>query len=155
MNLSGDAANVASPSTCVRSGRAHYVSAKTRSWDEAERVAQGERDKRDPVKFKLRKIAETHISKFKPLCDALEQWLAGTLRSRDFLLNIEPLDTLHRFSLLLLGRVCRLHYHIDLRVTRHGSELNWINARHGLPCWPKYPEDRKDEFAECRFPLGS
>jgi len=58
-------------------GKTRYVSAKTRSWEQAERVAQIERDKRDPVKIQLQRIGETHAAKFKPLGEALEQWLAG------------------------------------------------------------------------------
>ena len=34
-------------------GKTTYVSANTPSWDAAERVAQAERDKRDPVKIEL------------------------------------------------------------------------------------------------------
>jgi hypothetical protein len=40
-----------------------YVSAKTRSWEQAERLAQAERDKRDPVKAKLQNIAESEAAK--------------------------------------------------------------------------------------------
>jgi site-specific recombinase XerD len=65
-------------------GKTTYVSAKTRSWEEAERVAQAERDKRDPVKIELQKIAESEAAKeaanlpnLKPLGDALDQWLIG------------------------------------------------------------------------------
>lgn len=62
-------------------GKVTYKSAKTRSWERAERVAQGERDKRDPVKAELLKIAETEAAKdavrLKPLGEALEQWLSG------------------------------------------------------------------------------
>src|SRR5271165_4088862 len=39
-------------------GKVRYVSARTRSWEQAERVAQSERDKRDPVKLELQRIAE-------------------------------------------------------------------------------------------------
>jgi hypothetical protein len=39
------------------------MSAKTHSWEEAERLAQAERDKRDPVKLKLQKIAESEAAK--------------------------------------------------------------------------------------------
>jgi site-specific recombinase XerD len=57
------------------------VSAKTRLWAQAERFAQTERDKRDPVKIELQKIAESEASKdalrLKPLGEALEQWLNG------------------------------------------------------------------------------
>ncbi len=62
-------------------GKTVYVSAKTRSWEQAERVAQAERDKRDPVKVELLKIAESEAAKdafrLKPLGEALEQWLGG------------------------------------------------------------------------------
>ncbi len=62
-------------------GKTQYLSAKTRSWEQAERVAQAERNKRDPVKIELQKIAESEAAKdavrLKPLADALEQWLAG------------------------------------------------------------------------------
>ncbi len=39
-------------------GRKSYVSAKTRSWKQAEKFAQSERDKRDPVKAEWQKIPE-------------------------------------------------------------------------------------------------
>jgi len=62
-------------------GKTRYVSAKTRLWAQAERFAQTERDKRDPVKIELQKIAESEASKdalrLKPLGEALEQWLNG------------------------------------------------------------------------------
>src|ERR1700691_2775152 len=59
-------------------GKTQYLSAHTRVWAEAERVAQAERDKRDPVKLELQKIEESEavkraaeLSKVKPLEDAL------------------------------------------------------------------------------------
>ena len=62
-------------------GKTQYLSAKTRSWEQAERVAQAEREKRDPVKIELLKIAESESAKDalrrKPLAEALEQWLNG------------------------------------------------------------------------------
>ncbi len=65
-------------------GKTTYTSAKTRSWVEAERMAQAERDKRDPVKLELQKIAEREAAKLamdaiqlKPLGEALEQWITG------------------------------------------------------------------------------
>jgi site-specific recombinase XerD len=69
-------------------GRKQTVSAKTRSWAQAERAAEEERKKRDPVEIKLRKIAEKEAAKeaaekaaeakqLVPLAEALEQWLAG------------------------------------------------------------------------------
>src|ERR1700733_1684887 len=57
-------------------GKTKYVSAKTRSWEEAERIARAERDKRDPVKIELQKIAEKGRLKRKLLSDALDQWIA-------------------------------------------------------------------------------
>jgi hypothetical protein len=44
-------------------GKTQYVSAQTRSGEQAERLAQAERDKRDPVKLKLQKIAESEAAK--------------------------------------------------------------------------------------------
>ena len=65
-------------------GKTTYVSAKARSWEHAERVAQAERDKRDPVKIESQKIAEREAAKtaknavtLEPLGDAFDQWLAG------------------------------------------------------------------------------
>ncbi len=65
-------------------GKVRYVSAKTRCWEEAERVALSEREKRDPVKLELLKIAENEVAKeaaiqakLKPLEAALEQWITG------------------------------------------------------------------------------
>jgi site-specific recombinase XerD len=65
-------------------GKTRYISAKTRSWAEAEELAQAERDKRNPVKIELQKIAESEaikhaarLSKLKPLGEALDQWLIG------------------------------------------------------------------------------
>jgi site-specific recombinase XerD len=65
-------------------GRTTYVSAKTRSWEQAERAAQVERDKRDPVKIELARIADVEAkkeaqrqAKLVPLADALTQWIGG------------------------------------------------------------------------------
>jgi hypothetical protein len=62
-------------------GKTRYLSAKTRSWEQAERMAQAERDLRDSVQIELQRIAESEAAKdalrLKPLGDALEQWLAG------------------------------------------------------------------------------
>ncbi len=44
-------------------GKKTVVSAKTRSWQQAERMAQAERDKRDPVKIELQTIAEQEAAK--------------------------------------------------------------------------------------------
>jgi hypothetical protein len=37
-------------------GKDYYKSARTRSWEQAEQIAQGERDRRDPVKIRLAEI---------------------------------------------------------------------------------------------------
>src|ERR1700683_795445 len=65
-------------------GKTTYISAKTRSWEQTELMAQAERDKRDPVKLELQKIAEREAAKLamdaillKPLGEALEQWITG------------------------------------------------------------------------------
>jgi site-specific recombinase XerD len=72
-------------------GQTTYVSAKTRSWEQAERLAQTERDKRDPVKAELQKIAESEAAKdalrLKPLGEALEQWLDGMKRPGETSVN--------------------------------------------------------------------
>ena len=78
-------------------GKTAYVSAKTRSWEEAERYAQSERDKRDPVQMKLQKIAEVEAEKkaaeeaakppVVPLKNALEQWLDGMKSPSDTSVN--------------------------------------------------------------------
>ena len=44
-------------------GKTTHASAKTRSWDQAERLAQSERDRRGPVKAKLQKSAEAEAVK--------------------------------------------------------------------------------------------
>ena len=69
----------------IREGsKTRYVSAKTRSWEQAERLAQDERDKRDPVKIKLQNIAEREAAKeaakalrLVPFDDALDRWIGG------------------------------------------------------------------------------
>ena len=61
--LNGNAVIAANPYTSARGRKDPYVSAKTRSWEQAERVAQAERDKRDPVKIELQKIAEQEATK--------------------------------------------------------------------------------------------
>jgi hypothetical protein len=40
-----------------------FRSAKTRSWEKAERVAQAERDLRNPVKVELKRIADQEAEK--------------------------------------------------------------------------------------------
>lgn len=65
-------------------GKKTVVSAKTRSWEDAEKVAQAERDKRDPVKIELARIASVEATKIAAevakeitLEKALEQWIGG------------------------------------------------------------------------------
>lgn len=65
-------------------GKVTYISAKTRSWEQAECVAQVERDKRDPVKIELARIAAAETAKAEAakakessVEDALDQWIAG------------------------------------------------------------------------------
>ena len=65
-------------------GKPTVVSAKTRSWEQAERLAQAERDARDPAKVKLLEIErvkaeETAAEKAKNITvgDACERWLAS------------------------------------------------------------------------------
>jgi integrase/recombinase XerD len=64
-------------------GKVSYKSARTRSWEKAEQLAQAERDARDPVKLKLREIAEREASKAAKeedtisVPEALDQWNAG------------------------------------------------------------------------------
>lgn len=47
-------------------GKTRYMSAKTRSWEEAERVARAELDKRDPVKIALQQISANARRKQSP-----------------------------------------------------------------------------------------
>jgi site-specific recombinase XerD len=70
-------------------GKTKYISAKTRSWEQAERAAQDERDKRDPVKIELQKIAEREAAKeaaealrHVPFGEALDQWIGGMKTQR-------------------------------------------------------------------------
>lgn len=88
-------------------GKTVYMSAKTRSWEAAERVAQLERDKRDPVKIELQKIAESEAAKvaanlpnLKPLADALEQWITGMKAPGDTTINAYRSTTrrVHRWA---------------------------------------------------------
>jgi hypothetical protein len=65
-------------------GKVKYISAKTRSWESAEKIAQQERDARDPVKQELQKIAEREAqkdaaarSKGVPFETALDRWISG------------------------------------------------------------------------------
>jgi site-specific recombinase XerD len=70
-------------------GNVTYKSAKTRSWAQAEKLAQAEWDLRDPVKIELQKIAEreapnpaAELSKMVPLAEALQQWLGSNKSAR-------------------------------------------------------------------------
>lgn len=58
-------------------GKTAYVSAKTRSWEQAERFAAQEREKRDPVKIELKKIADLRKPLRTTMEDALKQWIDG------------------------------------------------------------------------------
>lgn len=65
-------------------GKKTYISAKTRSWEQAERFAQTLRDERDPVKIKLRQIEAADEAKKaaarareSSIEAALDQWIAG------------------------------------------------------------------------------
>jgi hypothetical protein len=61
-------------------GGTRYLSARTRSWEQAEKVAQTERDKRDPVKIELQNIAEREAAKAlkeTPFGSALDLWSGG------------------------------------------------------------------------------
>jgi integrase/recombinase XerD len=65
-------------------GKVRYQSAKTRSWEQAEKVAQQERDARDPVKRELVRIAAEEEAKKVAAAAretsieaALDQWIAG------------------------------------------------------------------------------
>jgi hypothetical protein len=63
-------------------GKVTYRSAKTRSWEQAEKVAQAERDKRDPVKVRLQEINAAEAkrkallkSSSITITDAVDRWL--------------------------------------------------------------------------------
>ena len=63
-------------------GKVSNISARTRSWEQAERFAQTERDKRDPVKVRLREIEAEEAQKKAFLKatsitvpDAVDRWL--------------------------------------------------------------------------------
>ena len=58
-------------------GKTTYRSAKTRSWEQAERVAAQERDRRDPVKIELKKIADLRKPLLTTMKEALTQWIDG------------------------------------------------------------------------------
>lgn len=58
-------------------GKVMYKSAKTRSWEQAERVAQELRDAKDPLKIALAKLNKQIAAKDSLLSDALDQWIKG------------------------------------------------------------------------------
>jgi hypothetical protein len=60
------------------------MSARTRSWEQAERLARAERDLRDPVQIELRRIKEQEAAKIAAekaqnitLAAACDWWIAG------------------------------------------------------------------------------
>ena len=60
------------------------MSARTRSWGQAERLAQSELDKREPVKIELKRIANEEAKKATEqqakqiaFADSLDRWIAG------------------------------------------------------------------------------
>jgi len=70
-------------------GKNQYLSARTRSWEQAVKLAQAEREKRDPVKIELQNIAEREAAKeaaealgLVPFGTALDQWLGGMKTQR-------------------------------------------------------------------------
>jgi integrase/recombinase XerD len=82
-------------------GKVSYVSARTRSWEQAEKLAQAERDKRDPVKIELARIAaEEAVKKAAALAKetsieaALDQWIAGFKAKKE---NAKAYETFKRF----------------------------------------------------------
>jgi integrase/recombinase XerD len=65
-------------------GKVVYRSAKSRSWEQAEKIAQAERDLRDPVKVELKRIKEQEAAKAAAkqiteitVVKALNRWLAS------------------------------------------------------------------------------
>jgi integrase len=74
-------------------GHRSYLSAKTRSWEQAEKMAQAERDKRDPVKIELQKIAELQAQEAEAAAakaasqvtidDALGRWMRSRKQMSD------------------------------------------------------------------------
>jgi integrase len=66
-------------------GRKSYISAKTRSWEKAEKLAQQERDKRDPVKLEMARLAALRVKEQEAaaareanqttITEALERWI--------------------------------------------------------------------------------
>ena len=65
-------------------GKDTVISAKTRAWDQAERVAQKERDRRNPVKRRLQEIADQEAQRVLPktaesitVATATKRWLGS------------------------------------------------------------------------------
>ena len=61
-------------------GKVTYKSAKTRSWETAEKAAQAERDARDPVLIRLKEIADAESAKASGAITvevATDRWLKG------------------------------------------------------------------------------
>src|ERR1035441_4359981 len=61
-------------------GKVTYKSAKTRSWETAEKAAQAERDARDPVLIRLKEIADAESAKASGAITveaATHRWLKG------------------------------------------------------------------------------
>jgi formylmethanofuran dehydrogenase subunit E len=81
MTRIGNAVNARKSLYIREHGKTAYVSAKTRSWEQAERVAARERDKRDPVKIELQKIAEQRKPLLTPIKDALKKAVSLGLAS--------------------------------------------------------------------------
>ncbi len=71
-------------------GETTYVSALTRSWEQADKLAQAERDKRDPVKIELARIADEEAKKAlarmvhdTTVAEAIEQYLQSMKTPKD------------------------------------------------------------------------
>ena len=95
-----------------------YKSAKTRSWDQAQKLAQQEIDARDPVKKALKQIEEREAEKARQsqskeitIDAALDEWLAGIkLKSRSRTVQLRSLasklqDWSHEQGLTLLSEI--------------------------------------------------
>jgi integrase/recombinase XerD len=96
-------------------GKVRYVSAKTRSWEQAEKLAREEMDARDPVKKALKAIEDKEAEKARQaqakeitIDAALDEWLAGIKRkSRSRTVQLQSLASKlrdwsreHKLSLL-------------------------------------------------------
>ena len=99
-------------------GQVRYLSARTRSWKDAEKLAQAERDKRDPVKKALKEIEDREAEKARQAQSreitieaALDEWLAGIkLKSRSRSVQLHSLASKLRnwsqeHSLTLLSEI--------------------------------------------------